>query len=112
MSLRQRWLMCGTRSLSPGLHAWLGPGCHFLRPSRQLLGHSKAGIAHQTWLLDRAERERAGGSGQAGAGRRHSQHWLLGTGSGLSCWSWKEYWGGDSVSGTVDTAHSGKPHYT
>lgn len=56
MSLRQWWLMCGTRSFSPGLHAWLGPGCHFLRPSRQLLGHSKAGIAHQTWLLDGAVR--------------------------------------------------------
>lgn len=51
--------MCGTRSLSPGLHAWLGPGCHFLGPLWQLLGHSKAGIAHQTWLLDGAERERA-----------------------------------------------------
>lgn len=70
MSLRQRWLMCGTRSLSPGLHAWLGPGCHFLRPYRQLLGHSKAGIAHQTWLLDRAEQERAGGTHSTGCWAR------------------------------------------
>lgn len=49
-----------------------------------------------------------GGMERRGSGQ-HLQHWLLGTGSGLSCWSWKEYWGGDNVSGTVDMAHSGKP---
>lgn len=84
MSLRQWWLMCGTRSLSPGLHAWLGPGCQFLRPSRQLLGHSKAGIAHQTWLLDGAEREQA--EREQAEREQAEREWVGGTHS-TGCWA-------------------------